>query len=83
MKVTEKKFLNVHQTLSPLTTAGGAGATSTNGAKIAAKAAADKVLVRSRNLYDKKGLGKVSLILLRVELSSRRVPAHLSLYFCC
>lgn len=55
MKVTEKKFLNVHQTLSPLVGAKAAAAASAAAAAaaatntvdvISAKAAAEKVLVR-------------------------------------
>ena len=47
MKVTEKKFLNVHQTLSPLLpTANGVSAKDLEAAKAAAVAtAADKVMV--------------------------------------
>ena len=47
MKVTEKKFLNVHQTLSPLLpTVNGVSAKDLEAAKAAAVAtAADKVMV--------------------------------------
>lgn len=48
MKVTDKKFLNVHQTIGPLTSTSNSAAKSNSVDVITAKAA-DKVLVRNEN----------------------------------
>ena len=54
MKVTEKKFLNVHQTLSPMVATNGNGSAKQHHVLGSAKAAAEKVLVRKANIKKKR-----------------------------
>ena len=45
MKVTDKKFLNVHQTISPLSVATTVTASSTKGGESSPSSKAEKILV--------------------------------------
>ena len=58
MKVTDKKFLNVHQTISPLSVATTVTASSTKGGESSPSSKAEKILVswttRKKNTYNWK-----------------------------
>ena len=72
MKVTDKKFLNVHQTISPLSVATTVTASSTKGGESSPSSKAEKILVsfglvkikeNEKNTYNYYYCGKFELVL--------------------
>ena len=76
MKVTDKKFLNVHQTISPLSVATTVTASSTKGGESSPSSKAEKILVsfglitrknkrkrKRKNTYNYYYCGKFELVL--------------------